>query len=226
MQPRTRWVRRCVPAVVIVSGALAFAAIAWADKEKIQLTPAAQAAARATLIKRADLGTVAGWTGGMEKPDYSSDMSCSNFQPKQSDLVLNGSASNRWDNPAGLQITSEAQVLATPAMVAVDWQRTVLDPRVLPCLRTTIAKELPTSWKLVSFRRVAFPRLSTHTALFRAVVDVRASTATVRVLFDFLAVDHARTEITLSVTAPAASATVIRELELRLARLMIARAPL
>jgi hypothetical protein len=226
MQPRTKWVRRTTAAVAIVAGVLAFAGIAWADKEKIQLKPDAQAAARATLIKRADLGSVAGWTGGMEKPDYSSEMPCSNFHPKQSDLVLNGSASSNWDNPAGLQISSEAQVLATPAMVALDWQRTVLDPRVVPCLRTGLAKELPAGAKLVSFRRIAFPRISTHTAAFRALVDVKTPTATVRLLFDVLLFDHARTEITVTVTAPAASAAVIHDLELRLARLMIARATL
>jgi hypothetical protein len=71
---------------------LVFAGIAWADKEMVQLTKEGQAAARATLIKRSDLGRLVECTGGMDKPDYSSEMPCSTFHPKQSDLVLNGSA--------------------------------------------------------------------------------------------------------------------------------------
>ena len=224
MHRRSRRLLRWITPAAIVGAVLAFAGIAWADQEKIQLTPAGQAAARATLIKRADLGTVPGWTGGMTKPDYSSEMPCSNFEPKQSDLVLNGSAANNWSNPAGFQISTEAQVLRTPAMVALDWQRTVTDPRVLPCLRTGLAKQMPANARLVSFGRIAFPRLSTHTSAFRALVDVKTAQGTIKMLSDFVLVDHGRTEITLMVTAPAASAAVIHELELRFARLMISRA--
>ena len=121
---------------------------------------------------------------------------------------------------------SQAQVLATPAMVALDGRRTVLDPRVLPCLRTGLIQGLPAATKLVSFKRIAFPRLSPHSAALRALVDVKTPTATVRMLFDFVLVDHGRTEISLTVTAPAAAAAAVRELELRLARLMISRATL
>ena len=154
-----------------MAGVLVFAGIAWADKEKIQLQlkPDAQAAARAILLKRADLGTAPGWTGGMDKPDYSSEMPCSNFHPMQSDLVLNGSASNSWSNPAGLQITSQAQVLATPAMVALDSATDGSRPAraSVPAHGTRQAgcRRRPSS---SSFKRIAFPRLSPHSAAFRA----------------------------------------------------------
>ena len=70
---------------------LVFAGIAWADKEMVQLTKEGQAAARATLIKRSDLGRLVEWTGGMDKPDYLGD-AVLDLPSQQSDPVLNGSA--------------------------------------------------------------------------------------------------------------------------------------
>ena len=199
---------------------LIFAAVAGADKEKIRLTALGQAAARAAVLQRADLGTSPGWTGGATKPDLSSTMPCSTFHPKQSDLVLTGAARTVWKH-AGLEFDSEAQVLATPAMVRLDWQRTVVAPEVLPCLQTGIAKGLSGSERLVSLRRIPFPQIAPYSRAFRAVVDVTTATAAVQVMID-LAV-FGRTEITLSTTAPLLAQQGITAAEIRLARLLVAR---
>src|SRR5207248_3441408 len=88
--------------------------------------------------------------------------------------VLVGVAESVW-RQSGLEYNSEAQVLRTSEMVRLDWQRTVVAPQVLPCLRTGMSKQLPASERLVSFGRIPFPRLSTYTRAFRAVVDVKRS---------------------------------------------------
>ncbi len=214
---------RSVTVVLAAIGALALAGAASADKEKIQFTAAGQSAARGAVLRRADLGTASGWTGGSIKPDISGTMPCSTFHPKQSDLTLIGAAETRWKN-TGLQFDSEAQVLETPAMVKLDWQRTVLDPRVIPCLRTGLSGALGPSTKLVSFKQIAFPKIATYTHAYRALVDVTSGATTVRVLLDVVLVGRGRTEITLTTTAPAAAAASIRTAELRLARLFVARA--
>src|SRR5947209_20409809 len=66
---------------------LALAGVAAADKEKIRLTAAGQAAARAAVLTRADLGSASGWTGGPKKPDLYPQPLCPNYTPKQSVLV-------------------------------------------------------------------------------------------------------------------------------------------
>lgn len=218
MQPMLR------PVVVLAASvaALALAGAAAADKEKIQLTKAGQAAARAAVLKRADLGAATGWKGGARKPDLSSTPPCASFRPKQSDLVLNGAAETRWTH-AGLQIDTAAQVLQKPRMVRLDWQRTVLSPKVLPCLREGLAKSLDSKTHLVSLRRLAFPRIATYTRAFRALMDVDTPSGSVRVFSDVVLVGRGRTEVTMTTTAAFAADAVVRPAEIRLARLLASR---
>ena len=227
MQSRSRWIRRCAVSAAVMAGVLVFAGIAWADKEKIQLQlkSDAQAAARATLLKRADLGTVldrqdeqAGLLLGdavLELPPEAVRPRSTTAPPRLAGAIRPPSRSHH-----------RPRFWRRPTMVALDWQRTVQDSRVLQCLHTELAKGLPAETKLAPFKRIAFPRLSPHSAAFRALVDVKAPTATVRMMFDFVLVGHGRTEISLTVTAPAAAAAAVRGLELRLAQLMISRAKL
>ena len=203
------------------AAALAFSGVAAADKEKVQLTAAGQAAARAAVLTRADIGTAGGWTGGATKPDLSSTLPCANFRPKQSDLVLIGAAASTWKH-AGLEFQSEAQVLRTPGMVRLDWQRTVLAPNVLPCLRSVFSKQAG-SGRLVSLRRLAFPQIAEYTRAFRGLLDVPASGTTVRVMVDMVLAGRGRTEITLMSFAPFAAEQAVRAAEVRLARVLVAR---
>jgi hypothetical protein len=210
----------------LLLGSLAVALIAASvvlavnpSKEKIAYTAAGQAKARAEVVRQTDLGR--GWIGGPKKPDVSSAMPCS-YQPKQSDLTLIGAAETVW-HAQGFVVDSEAQVLRTAGMVALDWQRTVLAPQVVPCLRDGFQKSVGTSGTLVSFRRVAFAHVARYTRAFRAVIDVKTSTSSVPVELDFLALGGGRNEITLTLTGPAATEAVLRGAELRLARILAGR---
>jgi hypothetical protein len=227
-------VRRIAALAGSCTATLALAGVAQADKEKIQLTAAGQAAAKAVVLTRNDVAVLPGLKalkgvkglkglkGGAVKPDLTPPTGCPGFEPKQSDLVLHGAASTRWTS-SGIQIESEAQVLKSQAMIALDWKRTVTNPRVLPCLRTILHKGLPANAKLVSFRRVTLPRLAPYASGFRALIDVQTEGSTVRVLSDILAVGKGRTEITLAITAAAAEASAVRTLELRWLRSMVSR---
>jgi hypothetical protein len=211
--------------VGVAAGVAASVAVASiADKEQIHLTNAGQAAARAAVLTKADLGTAPGWTGGAKKPDLSSTPACPGFTPKQSDLVVNGAAETVFKQPA-IQFDSEAQVLETAHMVKLDWQRTVLAPKVLPCLRTAAAKSAGASARVVSIRRIAFPRVATYTNAIRIVLDVKtsASTTPVAVFVDVVLVGRSRTEITLTTTAPLLASVAVRAAEVRLARVLVGR---
>jgi hypothetical protein len=211
----------------LFAAVLAFALVPTAfassppNTEQVRFNPADQAAARAAVLRKTDLGP--GWGGGRTKPDTSAKMSCPGYEPKESDLVLTGAAETVWGR-SGIQLQSLAQVLETPAMVARDWQRTVVDPRAIACLRTTLAKGLTSRERLVSFKRAAFPRLARYSRLYRAVIEVRAQGQKVRVLADFVLVGRRRTELTLSVAAPDAIRASVSRSEVKWARTMLARA--
>jgi hypothetical protein len=209
-------------AVTIVALAVTGVALAGSPtKEKIALTAAGNAKAKAEVVRRGDVGS--GWAGGFRKPDLSSSMPCTSYRPKQSDLVLIGVAESRFSRPA-LEVDSEAQVLRTAAMVRRDWQRTILDPRVIPCLRQGFAKALGSRAKLVSFRRIAFPHVAALTRAFRMVANVSTQVGSVSLEVDFVAMGSGRNELTLTVTGPAAARSSLRATEVRLARVLAARA--
>jgi hypothetical protein len=217
--------RRGTFALVATVAALAVAAAAGAagapGAEQVQLTAADQANAKTAVVARADLGP--GWTGGARKPSGPSTPSCGSWHPKQSDLVLTGEAESDFKQP-GFEIESEAQVLRTAKMVALDWQRTVVAPQLLSCLRQKLAQAASPAEKLVSVERVAFPHVAHYSGAVRVVIDVTAGGSTLRMRYDVVLVGSNRTEITLAFTSPAAAAATMGPAEVRLARLLAARA--
>jgi hypothetical protein len=210
--------------IAITSVALVAAGVALAatepGKEKIARTPAGNAQAKAEVVRRADIPS--GWTGGFRKPDLSSSMPCTSYRPKQSDLVLIGAAETTFSK-APLLVDSEAQVLRTAAMVRRDWQRTILDPRVLPCLRQGFTRSLGPNVKLLSFRKIAFPHTATLARAFRAVFNVKSQVGPVPVEIDFLAMGSGRNELTLTLSGPASARDGLHATEVRLARLLAHR---
>jgi hypothetical protein len=198
------------------------AAVLAADptKEQIAFTAAGKAHAKVEVLRRNDVGK--GWSGGARKPDLSGDLGCSTYKPKQSDLVRIGAAETTWRR-AAFQIDSEAQVLRTPKMVRLDWQRTVSATQVLPCLRQSLQKHLGPNLKLVSLRRVGFPHVTRFADEIRTTVAARTSAGSVPVEIDLVVLGQARNEISLTVSGPAAVKAYLRAAAARMARLLAGR---
>jgi hypothetical protein len=208
-------------AVVAVAFVAAGIALAGSPtKEKIAFTKAGQAQAKSEVLRRADVGE--GWKGGAVKPDLTSSLPCTSYRPKQSDLVLIGAAETTLAKP-GLEVDTEAQVLKAPAMVERDWQRTIVDPRVIPCLRVGLVKALGAKAKLVSFRKVAFSHVLPLTQGFRLVANVTTPNGSVPVEIDFVAMGRGRSEITLTLSGLASTRADIHAAEVHLAHVLAAR---
>jgi hypothetical protein len=206
-----------IAAVLVLFVAAGVALAASPSKEKIRLTRAGQAQAKAEVLHRADVGT--GWQGGAKKPDLTSTFPDCNYRPKQSDLVLNGAAETTWHSQLS-EIDSEVQVLQTARMVRLDWQRTVLAPQVTPCLRRSFAKGAAQGGKVVSFAQVAFPRIAKMTRAYRGVLQLAGIG---RFEIDVAAFGAGRHELTLTVSGPASAKASMHKTELRLARLLVGR---
>jgi hypothetical protein len=206
-----------VVALVVVSAVLA----ADPTKEKIARTRAGNAEAAALVLKKRDLP--AGWSGGSAKPDLSSDLGCSNYEPKQSDLVLIGAAETRWTHVTS-SLDSQTQVLRTPKMAKLDWKRTVADPRVLPCLRQAFAKQAkPAGEKLLSLRFIPVPHFGTHTKEYRLKMALVSQIPAVRVTVDALVFGAGRDELSLIASGLASHEASFHKLQLQLARRLAKR---
>jgi hypothetical protein len=221
VMPRAALATLTVAALGLVAATAAEPASTPPSRAQIRFTPAGQAAAKAAVVRLRDLGS-SGWSGGSLKPDLASGLNCPGYAPEQSDLVVTGAAETAWRR-TGLELRSVAQVLKTRAMVARDWRRTVTDPRAVACLRGAVTKGLTSGQRLVSFRRLPFPRLATYATAYRALVDVGAGRTHVRALADLVLVGRGRTELTLMIAAPAGAGATIAAADVRLARTLLAR---
>jgi hypothetical protein len=94
----------------------------------------------------------------------------------------------------------------------------------MPCLRRGLVKSLHPGQTLISFRRVAFPRLATFTRAYRVVTDVKTDLGKARLELDLVVFGVGRNELTLTVTGLAAIRTAARRAEVQLGRLLVARA--
>ena len=205
--------------------ALALAAAVAADHPTLRFTAADNAAAKAAVLQRADLGTTATWSGGSTTPQFSG-LQCPGYTAEQSDLVVTGAAATTWKSggPIVVEFDTQTSVLRTAHMVALDWQRTVAAPQVVPCLEAELAKQLGSSGRLVSFGVIPFPHIATYARAYRAIVETGSGAQALRLMVDAVLVGKSRTEISLVTTAPYAETKSVAPAELRLARTLIARA--
>jgi hypothetical protein len=185
-----------------------------AESYPIKYTAADQAAAKAITLKQSDLG--AGWKGGQAKPELSNN-TC---PTKRSDLVVTGAAESKFQS-SGVLVSSQGLVLRTPAMVRTDWQRTVGSPAFWACGR----REMATleGAKLVSLKKVAFPKLAQYSARYRLVYDFGKAGKSALVLMDMIVVGEGRSEISLFVSAPYADRVAADGAGRRLAKILLSR---
>jgi hypothetical protein len=211
--------------LLAVLGALLLAgtaAASTADHNQIKLTAKDQAAAKRIVLRAADLG--GSWLGGYVKPDLNDALVCANYHPKQSDLVVTGAAESKF-SVTGAQLDSIAQVFQTPAMVETDWKRSVLNPQLASCLKTTLAGNLSSTQKLVSLGRVAFPDgHGIHGREYRLVIQETSSGTPVLGLLDLVVFSRGRSELSLTTVGAYSERTSITHVERVLAGIMLTRA--
>lgn len=188
------------------------------DGEKLRFNAADQAAARAGTLRRSD-HPGAGWIGGPTKPDLSGPTSCPNYPLDLSAFVKTGAAASDWTR-APLVVVNQGEVLQTARMVQEEWRIQVQQPRAIACLASQFDKELATGGgKVISFKRIPFPRLAPYSAAFRLVA--RQSGALIA--FELAWVARSRTQIWVNVGGPATEQAAIHAAAVRYARILAGR---
>jgi hypothetical protein len=133
--------------------------------------------------------------------------------------VLTGAARTQWS--AGTrQVSSQTEVLQTARMVAAEWRLQIVKPGAIACLRSVLAKSFTTAGgSLISFTKVALPKLGQYTAAFRLVGVVQNIRAVVQVVL----VGKGRTEVELTVSDLAPAQSAVGADALHYARILAAR---
>jgi hypothetical protein len=191
---------------------------AFAEAPRTSFTVADQAAARAAVLRASDLGT--GWTGTVKKSAVEGPTPCPGWSPRQADLVITGAAESQL-SAQGVFVFSSALVYKSTRMIALDWQRTVVGLPVR-CLAGQFTAGAGDQLKIVSIKRMPFPKLATYSARFRVVADYQGN-ATGRVFVDAVLVGRGRTAASIGLVAPYAQRADADAAEVRLAKIVLAR---
>ena len=216
---RFAWLVAFMAALVLIAAPAAAAD----ERKQMRKTPAGMAAARAVVLKRSDLPPGPGWKGRVTSSVTAAPQVCGTYRPKQSDLVVVGDVDAEWVH-AGLMLGSGVQVLQTPRMLRLDWERTVGSPRFRACARKAASQPGDPAWRFVSIRAMAFPRVATYVSAYRGTFDKRREDGTTeRLIMDVIFFGSGRTEVTLSTLAEISHAAELRLIEIELAHRLAGR---
>jgi len=207
--------RRSVAAAIGLI-ALAVCAAASAKTYPTKIAAADQARARVAVLRLGELPG-SGWSGGQVQPDLNL-FECPGYHPRISDLLVTGAAESSFRRSGGL-FSSEVVMFRNATMARLDEQRGRTGEE--SCLRRTLADQAAQNGsKLVSFALLPFPRVAPTTRAYRGILSIQGQ----RVAFDVVSMRHGRVEMLLGGVAPSAAAGDLRSAEIRLARLLAARA--
>ncbi len=203
--------------VVVGIAVSATTAAAALSKLRVDYNARDQAAAHAVVIKRADLGSGT-WSGGPSKVNLTQQFpDCANAAPRET--VVTGAAATDWKTTRTL-LSSQTQIVKSAGMLRRDWDA------IVPCFERTLAKVLASpSLSVVSTTRIAFPHLTDHSAAFQARVTVRSQGQVEPLVAEYVLVGKGRSEITLGTLATEKDAAKVSATNVRLARLLVRRAP-
>jgi hypothetical protein len=211
-----------------VLGAM-FAAVAAAARDpwdpRTKIRPVDQKQAAATVLTKADLGS--GWTGGARKPISFKAPTCPSLRPNDGDLTLTGHAESVFSNGnGGIQVDSDIEVFPNAKQAKARFVRFV-QPKLFTCLKYDLAKSLGGGGGVTFLQptRLDFPKIGDRTAAFRVPIVVKTGSQTVTVDADFIYLGVRRSQIYVNVIAPSVQEAQLPEFELRLAKLLVKRAP-
>jgi hypothetical protein len=209
-----RAMRRLVALVLVLALTGTGAALAARGDPQKRITPADQARAKAMLVRPADLPGFRPQRSGPEGDFYCEALD-------ESDLTLTGEAEGRQLALGTVFIGSAAQVYRSLADARASWRRAT-SPAGVRCAQRVLSREFAnTGGRLLSLRKISFPRLSQQTVVFRAKLVAATAQGDLPVYIDLVALMHSRAHATMVIGSALVAPT--RAEEVRLARVVAKR---
>ena len=205
--------------VASVLFALLLAPAALADTYALRIDPEDQAWAAQALLRPGDFGH--GWRGGSVPSEKPVGISCPDFDPKASDLVVTGQGSASFENArAGVEVHVDSQVFESATAVKTDFAR-MIQPPLTACLAYRLEKN--TQIAEATAQPLRFPRIGSATAAYRVLTTVRSQGKRYKYVRDYVFFSNGRLEFSLIVVAPARYKENLAPFEAEIARLLVKR---
>jgi len=207
-----RTVRRLLAVSLLASLVAAGTASATHQDPQKKLTKADNARARAMLLKRTDLAP-----GFQAQPDSGEDphIDCP-ASVSESDLTLTGEADGPQLALGVVFVGSASQVYESAADAAASWRRSTSTAGT-KCATTLLRREFAKQGiRLVSLRKIAFPRVYTsdRTTAYRVKLSAESPQGAVPVFVDLVALMRSRAHATVIVGSALVAPTRAYELDL------------
>ena len=215
--------RRAVTAALAVALLTAAAALADPLDPQTKINAADQAAAKAALLTRADLGS--GWSGGEMTPTSLKSPRCPTLQPSFHDLTLTGHAEASFRlGTSGWQIDTDVTILKTKKQVAAQYQR-LMKPALAGCVRYDLLKTTGAdpNATLGPGEKVNFPKLATVALMFRVPIGYKVGKQTINFVDDTIFLSKGRTQFWLNFLAPASDSATLELREQEIAKTLLNR---
>jgi len=211
-----RPLRRLLFAFAVLALVTAGSAVADHLDPKKRITPADQARARAMLLKRTDLPGFRGTPAGVGEPHIDCAASVG-----EADLTLTGEAEGLQFVLGPVSVNSASQIYESAADATASWRRGT-SAAGTKCLTDLLRREFTKQGiRLVSFRKVAFPRVSERTVAYRVTLSVQTPQGPAPLYADVVVL--LRSRALAQVFVASAFVAPRRAEELRLARLVAGR---
>jgi hypothetical protein len=186
-------------AALAAVAAVALVVATGAQANKVQINKADQAKAVASLVQLSELPSALKWQAGkLSTSPASSSFKCKGYNPKSSDLVTTGRATQTFDG-TGVHLESEAQLLKTAKMVQDDYSRTFV-AGLGPCLSEVLGKGV-NGLKVLRVGQITFPKDAPLTAAYRVLYTTPIKGKNVEGALDLIALGNGREELSLTLTA-------------------------
>jgi len=209
-----RRVRRLLALAILASLVVTATALAARGDPQRKITLADEARANAMLVRHSDLP---GSRPGAPTPDV--DFYCPGLDA--SDLTLTGDANGRRFAVGLMIVASAAEVYESRADASAAWRRSTGGAGV-SCARSVLRRQLAQQGaRLISLRKIAFPRLADRTVAYRATLSGTTPQGEVTAYIDLIALMRSRAHTTITVGS--ALTTPPRSEELHLARTVAKR---
>jgi hypothetical protein len=181
-------VKRLAAALLVLALVLSGASLGARGEPKKRITPADQARAKAMLLRKADFSLA--FRAG--PASAGSDFYCAALD--ESDLTLTGEAESPSFAGGVESVTSTAYVYVSRANANASWQRGT-SAAGQKCLRRGLESEIRgSSVRLVSFRKLPFPKVAQRSVLYRVVAEQQGG---VRIYLDLVALQHSRAQVAI-----------------------------
>ncbi|HWE82486.1 MAG TPA: hypothetical protein VG265_12625 [Gaiellaceae bacterium] len=163
-----------------------------AGADRSRPSAADQAAAKRDVLHISDLPPTVPWTATkLDSPNPATPSSCTRLDYNSPSIVDTAQAGSQFKGP-GMLVVNQVGLVADPGMIDVIWKH-IYAQSISRCIGDAFSAGGAGHIKLLSSKRLPFPRLTRHLSAYRVLFQLTVKGMHVRGAFDMVVLGNERT---------------------------------